>query len=115
MTDRNDNTDILVDPHVNSNTSKIKFNFSGEMSSPDILGSPTRLNNHLLLKAKSESMQMDKPYYGNDAGNNIKLKKKKKKFSWAKVQDAIRKTFHTKKKFSKGKIIIIIIIKIKYI
>ncbi|ORX52088.1 hypothetical protein BCR36DRAFT_411539 [Piromyces finnis] len=92
----NDENDVMIDPHIN-----LKFNFNGDVSSPDIINSPSRLNNHLLLKAKSESMQIDGPYYRNDTGSNLKIKKKKKKFSWAKVHDAIRKTFHTKKKISK--------------
>ncbi|ORX72552.1 hypothetical protein BCR32DRAFT_272256 [Anaeromyces robustus] len=101
MTDQNENSDVTVDPQLNPNANNISFNFSGEISSPDVAGNQIRLNNHLLLKSKSESVNIDS-YKRVDSVNT--LKKKKKKFTWAKVQNVIRKTFHSKKKHSKYKI-----------
>jgi len=108
MTDVNEQADVVIDPKVSKPTN-IKFNFSGDFNSPDTVGSPSRFNNHLLLKAKSEGTSIDNgpSRRGTDTGNNIKLKKKKK-FSWAKVQNAIKKTFHSgsssnKKKYTQKK------------
>jgi len=88
-----------VEPKINTHANKLSFNFNGEASSPDTV-SPTRLNNHLLLKSKSDNINFDGRRGTMDSNNNLKLKKKKKKFTWAKVHDAIRKTFHSKKKYT---------------
>jgi len=88
-----------VEPKINTHANKLSFNFNGEVTSPE-MASPTRLNNHLLLKAKSENINLDSRRSAVDSNNNLKLKKKKKKFTWAKVHDAIRKTFHSKKKYT---------------
>jgi len=107
MTDVNEQTDVVIDPKVSKPTN-IKFNFSGDVNSSDSVGSQSRFNNHLLLKAKSDAAMIDSgsSRRGTETGNNLKLKKKKK-FSWAKVQNAIKKTFHSgssssKKKYTKS-------------
>jgi hypothetical protein len=81
MTDVNEQTDVVIDPKVSKPTN-IKFNFSGDVNSSDSVGSQSRFNNHLLLKAKSDAAMIDSgsSRRGTETGNNLKLKKKKEIF-----------------------------------
>ncbi|ORY79117.1 hypothetical protein LY90DRAFT_664746 [Neocallimastix californiae] len=99
-------TDINTKTNSNdSKTNNFKFDFNNDRRNSNIKGTQSRLNNHLLIKDNASLEHVYIRRGSTDSTRNLKIKKNKKKFTWANVQNAIKKTFHpgsnSKKKLKK--------------
>jgi len=100
-------TDINTKTNSNdSKTNNFKFDFNNDRRNSNIKGTQSRLNNHLLIKDNASLEHVYIRRGSTDSTRNLKKKKNKKKFTWANVQNAIKKTFHpgsnSKKKLKKS-------------